>query len=296
MKKTVKYLFLVFFLLTTYVMMGQNPSQYVVSTAQLHVRSAPNASSKILGKLLKGEEVTVYSIDKGWANIDFKGSKAYVSAKYIEEKQSTDVSTNKPVANTAENIKPNKTSKSKKSNTRTLNMEFTSTLSTGLSNFFSFDAYSRPRFGFGADAGVRLSPSFLPENMFSEASLGFMMLGNSNYSFPSIIINVLPVGYKFHLPFGRLNRYKTYAVGGLSMQLIGGNISFNRGGKNYFYNSVPTLNLYLKGGVELTDHWAVGAFYMHGLTNVCDNLPIGIKHSTFQVYGSYLFNLKEKKQ
>ena len=232
----------------------------------------------------------VYSINSGWAKIDYKGTKAYVSAKYIEKKQLQDSPVKKTRIIANEDKASSKSVDLEHGNTKRLELVFTSSISLGLSNFFSFDAYSNPRFGFGIDAGVRLRPYFLPNKMFSEASAGFMMLGNSNYSFPSILINVLPIGYKFHLPINGLNKYESFVVGGLSLQLIGGRISFSTGENYYVFHSKTTLNLILKGGTELTNHLAVGVLYMHGLTNVCTNLPIGLKHSAFQIYGTWLFN------
>ena len=129
--------------------------------------------------------------------------------------------------------------------------------------------------------------------MFSEATVGFMMLGNFNYSFPSILINVLPIGYKFHIPMASLNKFESYIAGGFSWQLIGGRISFTTSDDLYVFHSQPTLNLYLKGGMELTDNWSVGILYLHGLTNVCEYLPIGIKHSAFQICGSYVFDKRK---
>ena len=136
----------------------------------------------------------------------------------------------------------------------------------------------------------------MPKYMFSEATFGFLSLGNSNYSFPSFSINILPMGYRSNtFDFWKLHNIKYYGVGGLSFQFSGGGIHFYRNSSYYSFYSKPTVNLYLKGGLEITDMIAVGFLYMHGFNNVCSNLPIGIKHSVFQIYSSFLFD-KWKKQ
>ena len=179
---------------------------------------------------------------------------------------------------------------------RQFHFRLTSTVSLGLSDFYSFDAYSHPRFGFGLDAGTQISSDFMPKNMFSEITIGYMSLGNSNYSFPSFSVNILPVGYRSEpVHLWKLQNARYYAVGGLSLQFSGGGIFFSRNSQYYSFYSKPTVNFYVKGGLELTDMIAVGFLYMHGFDNVCSNLPIGIKHSVFQIYGSFLFD-KWKKQ
>ena len=172
----------------------------------------------------------------------------------------------------------------------------TATLSFGLANFYSFDAYSHPRFSFGLDAGTQISADFMPDWMFTEATIGFMLLGNSNYSFPSFSFNVLPVGYRSDIfNFWKLENIRFYGIAGFSFQFSGGEISFTRNSHHYSFDSKPTTNLYIKGGVEITDKIAVGLMYMHGFDNVCRDLPIGIKNSVFQLYGSLLFNKWNKK-
>ena len=53
--------------------------------ADLNVRSLPSTEGTVLGKLNAYEQVSVYEIDNGWALIDYGGTDAYVSAKYIQE-------------------------------------------------------------------------------------------------------------------------------------------------------------------------------------------------------------------
>lgn len=60
-----------------------------VNATSLNVRTEPSSSSKQIGSLKKGSIVTVYKIEKGWANISFQDRKAWVSSSYIKENHST---------------------------------------------------------------------------------------------------------------------------------------------------------------------------------------------------------------
>lgn len=58
-----------------------------VNTAVLNLRSKPNTTSSILGKLLKNDTVTVVSKSNGWYKIiTSKGKTGYVMATYITMK------------------------------------------------------------------------------------------------------------------------------------------------------------------------------------------------------------------
>lgn len=285
---------------------AQNP--YIVTATRLNVRKLPSAESAIIGSLSKGDVVNVRELKKSWTKIDFKNSIGYVSLKYIqpieveEETNQEDESEESAIELVdTQNIEVAESSNRKSGEwfTRTFkqfHFRLTSTLSLGISNFHSFDAYSHPRFGFGIDVGSQITASFMPEHMFSELTLGYMSLGNSNYSFPSFSVNILPVGYRSD-PFDlwKLKNARYYAVGGLSFQFSGGGIFFSRNSQYYSFYPKPTVNLYIKGGIEITDMVAVGIIYMHSFDNVCRDLPIGIKHSVLQLYGSFLFD-KWKKQ
>lgn len=84
MKRKVILLFLVsFFLSVSQYVMAQET--YKVTTQKLNVRSIPFATGKILGTLSKGHTVEVMSIEDGWALINFKNKKGYVSMSYLEK-------------------------------------------------------------------------------------------------------------------------------------------------------------------------------------------------------------------
>ena len=284
------------------------PSYYRVISARLNVRKLPSAESAIIGSLSKDDTVCVKSMKKSWGEIDFKKGIGYVSAKFIEpiQKESVEESPIQPSVNDNNKQKQtveNTTAKShdnkrSASSLNQLDFRLSSSLLIGLSNLYSFDAYSHPRFGFGFEIESQVTASTLPRHMFSEVAIGFMSLGNSNYSFPSLSINILPIGYRSD-SFGlwKYHDLKYYAIGGISMQIpFGEGIYFYRNSLTYSFSPVFNLNIYIKGGLELTKSIAVGFMYMHGLTNVCRNLPIGIKNSAFQLYGTIMFDNWNKEK
>lgn len=292
---------LVFLFLPLFDALAQStPAYYTVTSARLNVREQPSSKSVVIGGLSKGDTINVHTFKKAWAEIDFKKSIGYVSAKYIEPIEMKDTSAPESqsevdevqIAEPTIVVSPVHESEKK----RTFAFRLTTSLSLGISNFYSFDAYSHPRFGFGIDVGTQIRARFMPRGMFAETTIGFMELGNSNYSFPSLSINILPAGYRYEgIKIGKLET-SIYAVGGFSLQIpFGQGIHFYRNSKNYSFSAVTNLNVYAKAGLELTDNIAVGIMYMHGITNVCRSLPIGIKNSTIQVYGTFLFDKWKKK-
>jgi len=53
------------------------------TTANLNFRQGPSTSSRKITTLPKGTEVTLYSLDDGWYQAEYKGARGYLSAKYI---------------------------------------------------------------------------------------------------------------------------------------------------------------------------------------------------------------------
>lgn len=301
----------------------------VVVESKLNVRQQPSTQSKVVGALPDGDFVEVYGIKNGWAEIAFHGQHAYIASRYIKPAPVTDeaglveevpsVEANQENAlketDSLEQAQPVKkksnfhfsadpfrglfqTHREGKNNSlQTIHFRFSSTLSAGLSNLFSFEAGSFPRFGFGVDLGTQIKADFMPEKMFSETDVGFMALGNSKYHFPSLMIHLLPIGYRTDcFCVSKLCDVKGYVVGGLSVQLpVDGSISFYKGGNQIFFPSQATVNLYMKGGLEITNNAAVGICYLQGFSDVCSGMNAGIKHQAIQLYASFLFD-KWKKQ
>ena len=61
----------------------------VTSQSKLNVRSLPGIDSWVLGAISPKEQIMVYRIDDGWAEIRYNNQKAYVSAKYIRKVDDT---------------------------------------------------------------------------------------------------------------------------------------------------------------------------------------------------------------
>ena len=81
-----------------------------VNTTSLNVRSGPNTSYGLLGKLPKGSKVEVISESNGWSKIKYNGKDAYVSSMYLSDvsqsnsdnsSQSNDKKNTDKVVNTA---------------------------------------------------------------------------------------------------------------------------------------------------------------------------------------------------
>ena len=49
----------------------------------VNIRTGMSTDSEIIGSLSDGDTVTVYDIQDGWAQIDYEGTTAYVSAQYL---------------------------------------------------------------------------------------------------------------------------------------------------------------------------------------------------------------------
>ena len=262
-------------------------SRYRVSTNKLNVRSLPSTRSSILGQLSNMEYVEVYNITDGWAEIEFMGERSYISEKYIVPAPNNEVkpisiekkdSTEATVIVVDERSPQTNTQQLKASNS--WNLSFFPTISIGLSNLFSFDASSSPKFAFGIGGGTQFAKSFHSGQILMEMTLSFLLLGNDHYSFPSFNIELLPLGYRF----GVKGRY-LYVLAGPSLQIpLGGGIHFSRNSQYYSFDAQTSLSLILKTGYEVNERIILGAYYLHGLNDVCSNLPIGLKHESFQLF------------
>lgn len=52
---------------------------------KLNVREQPEAISRVLGQLLKGQQVTVWALDKGWMIVQSaEGLTGWASAQYLK--------------------------------------------------------------------------------------------------------------------------------------------------------------------------------------------------------------------
>lgn len=77
---------MVFVLSAFYAESVQCQNLYEVTARTLNVRSEPTTASSVIGTLDAHEQVNVYSVDNGWAKIDYEGGDGYVSIKYLKHK------------------------------------------------------------------------------------------------------------------------------------------------------------------------------------------------------------------
>ena len=80
------------------------------TTSSLNVRSGPSTKYKILGKLKKGEAITINSTSDNWAKFTYKGKTAYVSTKYLQKVTSSNNNNNNNNNNISYPIAENVTS------------------------------------------------------------------------------------------------------------------------------------------------------------------------------------------
>ncbi|MDD6194707.1 MAG: SH3 domain-containing protein [Lachnospiraceae bacterium] len=64
-----------------------------IATDKINVRDAAAEDGNKLGQLEKGQEVTCYAVENGWAKIDYNGTKAYVKADYLTDPEAEDDAT-----------------------------------------------------------------------------------------------------------------------------------------------------------------------------------------------------------
>lgn len=266
----------------------------VVSTSKLNVRQKPSTNAKIVGSLYAGDYVEVDRIENGWACISHKEQRAFISAIYIELDPVEDVIVEdhpedtilEPTQAVIAQI-PSDTQEITTPNKKIGNLWFVSNLGLGFSNLASPDAYSYGTFGMAAEVGLRYHWGFLPQNMFTDITMGFSLLGNESYSFPYLSITLYPFEIAhtiFNKPF--------FGQVGLSLLLGGDDMYIYRGSFQRTYYAQPCVALVLKESIVIERHWNVGLQYIRGLNNVCDNLPIGLYHSSIQVFATYKFNIK----
>lgn len=264
----------------------------IVVGSKLNVRKKPSSQSKVVGTLRNGDYVEVYNIANNWAEIEYNQERAYIATNYIEKAPIPKVDTTHvtpPEEPTIQHIiEPVGLEKNTEKQERLGgNLDIIVSVAAGFSNLYSPDAYSYGTIGGMAEAGVRSKPGFLPQNMFVEATVGFALLGNSRYTFPYFSINLNPIGIRYPL-FNHIFHTRL----GISLMLGGEDIHIYRSGFYKTYHSQPSINIVIKESMEIGEHWDVGLLYLHGLNNVCDNLPIDLHHSSIHLFATYKFNIK----
>ena len=259
--------------------------QVIVST-RLNVRQRPTTQSKVIGYLSNNDYVEVHHIDGAWAEIDYNGNRAYVSSQHLkpvppiketieEVVESADTT---PLMEEVEvDDSPTVTLPQKVKSSKIKSIMISASI--GYSSLYSFDASVSGKFAFGIEVGMQIHPSFYSSNLFAEVTVGFSHLGSANYEFPYFSICALPVGLNTQL-LGK----PVYAQVGFSLFFGGGDIQFYKHDHYFYYKAVPNLNYIVKFGLDLNTRWSMGLYYLHGITNVCLDLPIGLKNNTLQFF------------
>lgn len=54
------------------------------TVSNVNFREGPSTSTKKITQLSKGAKITIYSLDNGWYEVDYNGTKGYLSAEYVK--------------------------------------------------------------------------------------------------------------------------------------------------------------------------------------------------------------------
>lgn len=194
----------------------------VTSSSRLNVRRSPSTTGSVLGTFKSGQEITVLSINNGWAKVEFNNSVGYVSAKYITElpkkvveepeevEELVEVVEEQPVEetpiyvvseNNSDDISTPITIGS--SLTDKLSLYLTVQGGVGYSNFIWGDGDVNGDISYSADIVGQLyfedNISFIPRNWYSELALGFDKKGAADFGMNYIHARIYPLGYRISL-------------------------------------------------------------------------------------------------
>ncbi len=194
----------------------------VTSSSRLNVRRSPSTTGTVLGTFKSGQEITVLSINNGWAKVEFNNSVGYVSAKYITElpkkvveepeevEELVEVIEEQPVEetpiyvvseNNSDDISTPITIGS--SLTNKLSLYLTVQGGVGYSNFIWGDGDVNGDISYSADIVGQLyfedNISFIPRNWYSELALGFDKKGAADFGMNYIHARIYPLGYRISL-------------------------------------------------------------------------------------------------
>jgi len=184
----------------------------------LNVRRTPSTSGAVLGTLRSGQEVTVLSIQNGWAKIEFNKGYGYVSAKYITELPKKVVEQHEEVEEVVEVVeeipedKPIVVASTKtapelptplvlgSSFTDKLNLYFAVQGGVGYSNFIWGDGDVNGDLSYSFDIVGQLyfedNVSFIPKNWYSELALGYDKKGAADFGMNYFHARIYPFGYR----------------------------------------------------------------------------------------------------
>lgn len=198
-------------------------NNYKVScSSRLNVRRTPSTAGAILGTLNNGQEITVLSITKGWAKIEFKNTTGYVSAKYITElpkkivedpevEEVEEVIEEMPVVEETVVVQPFRQVDTKVATPLTIgsfmpegmNLYLAVQGGFGWSNFLWSDGSVNGTMSYSADVLAQLyfedKVSFIPKNWYSELGIGYDKKGAADFDMSYIHLRLYPFGYRIPL-------------------------------------------------------------------------------------------------
>jgi hypothetical protein len=85
----VNFIFLTVFLLGGNILYGQ---KYTVLPDRLNIRNSPTDTSEVIGKLSKGDTITVINTDGDWYKVSINGTEGFVHKNFIEKYNESDKS------------------------------------------------------------------------------------------------------------------------------------------------------------------------------------------------------------
>ncbi len=200
----------------------------VISSSRLNVRKSPSASATVLGTFNSGQQIEVLSINKGWAKVKYNGKTGYVSKEYITPllKSQKKVKTKedppkKHVAVKDNNYEQVPSSHRSRNATNAGEYGVKAPLVIGASRSDAMNLYFAVQGGFGwsnflwSDSSVNGTMaysgnilaqfyfedevSFIPQNWYSEITLGFNKLGAADFNMNYVHLGLCPFGYRIHL-------------------------------------------------------------------------------------------------
>lgn len=197
----------------------------VISSSRLNVRKTPSTTGTVLGTFKSGQEITVLSINEGWAKVEFNNTTGYVSSKYIAElpKQIVEEPKDEIIAAPATEYKPVYHSEEpvaveyKEGNETDIitpltfghslsdnfNLYLTVQGGFGWSNFLWNNGDVNGTMSYSGDIVAQLyfenTVSFIPANWYSELALGYDKRGAASFGMNYVHARVYPLGYRIPL-------------------------------------------------------------------------------------------------
>ena len=274
----------------------QGQGIYEVTARTLNVRSAPTTASSVIGSLKAQDEAEVDFVDNGWAKINYKDGKGYVSAKYLKFKaaRAKDFPVEQVDSLHEDTVLVVNLIEEKheelilvQSHKRSgIGIDFVPSIYFGYANFSADGASPKGRAGVGVDFAFQFMVHdkvlFFPKNYYMEASLGYVIKGSAAFPLHYIDLKLSPIGYRYDLSdwtlFGKAGMYLGYTFS----SVVTNRHSFDTG---------IDVGILCEVGVEY-QNIGLGLSYERSFTNAFDS-RLAVNNQGFYLNVSYrLFNLR----